>query len=234
MDRRVRLIVMATLLSFCLTLLLLMVNACTPSPHSDPDISYLTGIPCTYPCWQGITPGITDEVSVISILTNPDLVVQDSLRMGRDKAITWFHYHRTTGGTGSVLLKDGIVYRIDINPEFHLTLADLINAGITPDFVRVQMDSSQVACYGAALYDVDNGVWIKTGKCNEKSASGQGFITLDGEISAEMRVTGLTFIQPDKEFESFLRKSLQLSPQTMEKIITNAHVWVGYDYYRGQ
>jgi hypothetical protein len=62
----------------CLLLTCFSLAACKQPP--EPDRSYLEGVPCAAPCWQGITPGITDEITAMAILSDPDLVFQDTLR----------------------------------------------------------------------------------------------------------------------------------------------------------
>jgi hypothetical protein len=61
----------------CLLLVCFSLAACQQPP--EPDRSYLDNVPCAAPCWQGITPGVTDEATAMAILSGSDLINQETL-----------------------------------------------------------------------------------------------------------------------------------------------------------
>jgi hypothetical protein len=207
--------------------------SCTQSP-SPPDTGYLEGTPCAAPCWQGITPGITDEMTALKIISDPALVEQDSIKGGinpRDPSRSGYTYRRVSGGSGSIGLKDGIVYGIDIGPGDDLTLGDIIDAFDIPDFVHVQDASQERYCYGVDLYYLEKGIWINAGVCKEKNSTYK-LLEQTAWVDPDIEVGGLTFFEPASDLRSVLVDSLLFTPDSYaQDIVTNAYLWKGFDFY---
>ncbi|MFQ5401090.1 MAG: hypothetical protein ACE5E7_16020 [Anaerolineae bacterium] len=207
-----------------------LVSCTQPLP---PDTSYLEGKPCAAPCWQGITPGITDEATALKIISDPTLVEQDSIRGGInsiDPSRSGYIYRRVSGGSGGIGLKDGIVYRIGIRPGNDLTLGEVINAFGIPDFVHVEDSSQERYCYAVDLYYLEKGIWVNTGVCEEPNSTYK-LLERTAWVDPDIEVGGLTFFEPGPDLRSVLIDSLLFTSDNAEAIIAYAFPWEDFDFY---
>jgi len=205
--------------------------SCTQPP--PPDTSYLEGKPCAAPCWQGITPGVTDAKTALKIISDPTLVEQDSIRGGidsKDSSRSGYTYRLVSGGSGSIGLKDGIVYGIDIGPSNDLTLGEVVNAFDTPDFVHVEDSSQERYCYAVDLYYLEKGIWVNAGVCKEPNSTYR-LLERTAWVDPEIEVGGLTFFEPRPDLKSALVDALLFTSDNAEVITAYAFPWKGFDFY---
>lgn len=200
---------------------------------SQPDTSFLDDYPCAAPCWQGITPGVTDEHTALEILSNPALVEQDTLRGGPhsdDPSRSGYHFRRVGAGGGGIGFTDGLVDRIDLNLAGTVMLVEVVGSFGDPDFVRVEDTGQDRYCYGVDLFYVQKGVWIVAGTCRGRSSPYEVFDGL-ARVSPEIGVGGVRYGMPRETLKALLLDSLQFAPESVPRLVEQAQPWAGYDLY---
>src|SRR6478736_975866 len=86
-----------------LWLFLLSISACTSqasTPQLNWETDWLHSMPCTPPCWQGITPGKTLARDVVKILQNSQLIKSAELNE-KYHTISWKWQGGQIGGEAS-------------------------------------------------------------------------------------------------------------------------------------
>lgn len=218
-------------LSYTVLVAAFILSACSES-HL-PNTSFLEGTPCAPPCWEMIEPGISSLATVESVIANPTIVVQDSIttiRSQDDPSGIGYLYWLTNGGSGQIGIKDGVVSDIGIRPRRDLTLRDLIDKYMTPDFVFVEDASEERFCYWIYLYDLDRGISIRTSVCKGDQTN---YRVLDNSayVYPELNAGSYTFFEPGDDLESTLTNNLLQSPKFAEEIVLNAQPWTGFGFY---
>jgi hypothetical protein len=110
-----------------------LTNAATAQPLLlDWQTRWLQGIPCKLPCWEGITPGQTDDTVAITILKK-SAVVTDVHFLNWSKVlgeINWKWADGTEGGAGfyhkDSQAEHGKIFRLRPNYKRSFTLGDVI------------------------------------------------------------------------------------------------------------
>lgn len=206
----------------------------------EPDTSYLDGTPCSVPCWQGITPGITEEETMLSILSDPTLVELDSVRRGSsavDPNLVSYSFWRPVGGSVDIGLNEGIVELIRIVPDSELSLDRLLEALGNPDQIYVEESETDHGddCYSATLFFLRKGARFRTSTCNMPGGEYEAYYTgsdLSCRISPEMHVNFLELVTPDAGLGSMSRHSLLMKdPDSARYVAQHANVWQGYGFY---
>ena len=188
--------------------------------NESPD--YLAGTPCVVPCWQGITPGITDEMTALKIVQDSQVVEQDSIITGTNSV----RYYRTDGGSGRISIKDGIVYKVEIRPApKQLTLGEAIDAFGAPEFIYIKTNLLEFSCVDINLLYPQKGLIIKSGFCGENNIVYENI-----EVSESMEVFNISLFEPNADIESFLIQS-QLKPEIAHNIAQYAKPWIGFGSY---
>ena len=160
-------------------------------------------------------------------------MIQDSLRKTNGRYL----FRRTAGGIGNLILENGVVTQIRLSPANHLALEDIVDTFFTPDFVYVQDASSEWSCYSASLYDLENGIWIISGKCKQERNGEHYALTLDNKgniqanINRKMDVGIITFFEPRSDLKSALIDSLLFAPDDAQMIVDHANSWSGFGPY---
>jgi hypothetical protein len=113
-------------------------------------------VPCAAPCWQGITPGVTDEATAMAILSGSDLINQEAL----DCHISSYNplqiycaFWRVSKEGGGVGFANGIVNLVRLHSE--VTLGEMLTALGPPDFISARHGSqllNEGKCYNAHAY----------------------------------------------------------------------------------
>ncbi|MFQ5401088.1 MAG: hypothetical protein ACE5E7_16010 [Anaerolineae bacterium] len=196
------------------------------------DKSFLEGIPCASPCWQGITPGVTDEATAMTTLSNLDLVKPDSFDCGvhaNDPSRHGCTFKRTSDEGGGISFKNGIVYAINIRS--HIPLIDVIDAMGEPDFVRVVNNSlGGDDCYYVFSYYV-RGIELFANGCVGQNPGFEFSPERRAvQVSADIPVLRLDFFMPGDDFESSLHNS-HSDVDFVQRIMASAAPWTGYGFY---
>jgi hypothetical protein len=217
---------------YVLALGLIFLTACTQKG----DRGFLEGTPCAPPCWQNITPGMSDEVAVLHVLARSDLILQDSVKrqVGShprpDPSLTRYSYRLKAGGQGYLKLRDGWVIGIWIEPGFGLVLQEVIDNFGLPESLYVTEGSSHFICYLASFFYPSQGIWVKASNCGQSGVEDQ-IVGNSALLLPETRVVDFTFFSPSTDLEPALTKLLHPHPETAQHIITYKHPWVGFGYY---
>lgn len=208
--------------------------------QAQPDRSFLEGSPCLAPCWQDITPGITDEASALSILSNPDLVIQEQLTCkvnNDDPARSRCMYRRTSNEGGSIGVSNGIVEGIELMAR-QLTLADVTDSLGAPNFISELdefYDSEVGYCYRMYVYYL-KGIRLHVTSCVPDDISLNTPFDDELIVFEEMQVVSMLFFQPANTLEVSLNNisrtnQYDFSGTYMEKILVEAQPWKGYGQY---
>jgi hypothetical protein len=220
-----------------LALALLLVSCTTSQPYDD----LLRGTPCAVPCWQGIMPGESGEASVLDVISDPNLVIQDSIARTTADDLSAVEYHfRSRAGKQSVRihLQDGVVFWIWIDLD-HLTLGDMLGTFIEPDFVYVIAQCQDRLCYGPDLYDLTNGIRLTGAICKGDAQGRDDRSTPIGDaegntyanIFPEMDANSIYLFVPGPDLESTLVDALLIAPERAREIAGWAYPWTGFGPY---
>lgn len=122
---------------FFLLVVLVLVSGCAPMPQLD--TSLLTDDPCAAPCWNNITPGISDENDVHRQLEDSPFVrkgsVEHSLTEQDGIPLTTFSWQAQGKPKNWIYLRDGKVLRVRINLDYALTLDEIVEKHGPPEAV---------------------------------------------------------------------------------------------------
>lgn len=194
----------------------------------------MTGTPCPAPCWQGITPGVTNEATVRAVISNPDLVKQDSIQYEinpTDPSVTTYTF-RVSDDSTSIHLKNGTVYLIGLarGP----TLQEIIAAFGPPDMVyavRRANPHSPYDYYEAHFFYPKKGIWLYGSECADQCNA--SFFSTNGDVYVrfDMGIHAIFLFQPRSTLDIALTESLFLNPWEAEQIVTNATSWAGTEHY---
>ncbi len=206
----------------------------------DLDRSYLTSNPCSAPCWQGVTPGITDNETAFSIISNLNFIEQDSIKrtVQQDTSLISGYVYRTkSGGSGSIGLSDGIVNRIDLRPGATPPLfRDIMEVFGPPESVLINEKSDADTCYDVNLFYPAKGAWIRGGGCYSNNPDfaieiSTGSSPNRANVFPEIPVVSLTFFQSKQNLDEALISSLFFDATYVQYIITYSVPWSGYGTY---
>ena len=198
----------------------------------EPDRSYLESIPCTAPCWQDITPGITDETTAMTILSNPNLINQETFdcqTSSDNPSQSFCSFRRVSNEGGGVGFENGIVTRIRLKTE--VTLEETISAFGSPDFVNV-IHGSQIVnegkCYRADIYYL-KGIFLFVSGCESiefplEVVSGNNLRTFP-----DMQVISVDFLPPSDTLETTLL--YRLGHSNIQGHLNNIQTWTGFGLY---
>jgi hypothetical protein len=204
--------------------------ACKQPP--EPDRSYLDGVPCAAPCWQGITPGITDETIAMTILSDPDLVLQDRLSciIDTDNPSRGSCLFRRVSNEGSqIAFEHGIVWIVALNSG--ITLDEALTALGPPDFLDARHGSQLLyegKCYNAHAYYL-KGIRLWIGGCEPIEVPFDIVLGNNLVVYPTMEVGRLDFFQPGDSVEEILQNAFGHS--NIERYLNNIQPWVGYGQY---
>jgi hypothetical protein len=202
----------------------------------EPDRSYLTGTPCSIPCWQGITPGVSDEVAVQAVISSLDSVKQNLVKrrvgLTRVSGAVSYVFQDVSGDHYSINLYDGIVYQIQISTS-DLALEDVIDAFGPPDSVYATRRPNQHTIYD--YYEVqffypDKGVHIIGSECAE-DCDASHFSGNDVYVGSDISGSRLSFFAPNSDLYTVLTESLLLDSADADQIVTASVPWAGIERY---
>lgn len=189
--------------------------------------------PCRAPCWQTITPGVTDETSAMTILSNPDLVILDSFKCQQDSKTSQLNgclFRRISEEGGQISFRDGIVRELTLKTDY-LTLDEVIRAFGPPDYLmnlQGSQNKPEGKCYRAGLYYLE-GMYFNISGC--ESMDFEKDIVHDDNLLLfeEMQIINVNFFMPDDNLEASLLNLFNRLEADIE--IETLKTWEGYGYY---
>jgi hypothetical protein len=104
------------------------------------DRSILTGFPCAPPCWQGITPGITNDQEALEILQMNSLIKRGSINPAGSSlsgGCTWEWRTSWKWIDPGISWKNGVVDIITLGLTFNLTVNEVIEKFGIPEYVSI-------------------------------------------------------------------------------------------------
>jgi hypothetical protein len=214
----------------CLLLVCFSLAACQQPP--EPDRSYLDNVPCAAPCWQGITPGVTDEATAMAILSGSDLIDQETLDChisSYDPPRIYCAFWRVSNEGGQIAFEHGIVRIIALNTK--ITLGETLTALGPPDFIDVRHGSQLLhegKCYSAHAYYL-KGIRLWIGGCEPIEVPFDIVLGNNLVVYPTMEVGRLDFFQPGDSVEEILQNAFGHS--NIERYLNNIQPWVGYGQY---
>ncbi len=87
---------------------------------TSPGMFSTEGLDCEYPCWQGITPGVTTLAEARRSLARNPFVLPGSVRQRRDE-LRWL---TSAGWSGRAVASEGVIASLDLYGAF--ALGDLV------------------------------------------------------------------------------------------------------------
>lgn len=214
------------------------VTACKHTKE-DTSKSLLESSPCQVPCWQGIVPGVTDEVTMAGILRSLEIVNHNSIekRVSEVDSNYVIYDFRFAGrdGVGSVGIRNGIAYRIGLTPgsESQLTLEELFANIGPPDFVYAEDASNEFYCYSAELVYLTRGVWVRTGVCSPDTRFEQ--VGNKVKLCPDLEAVQLAFFESDHDLESALLRdkygAYREAYKLAQYIAGHSSPWGGFEFY---
>lgn len=212
--------------------------------QSHPDTSFLVGVPCEAPCWQGITPGVTDESSALEIIYGSEIVQHDTITCDMESNTgprSWCFFVSLAGGHGAVEFDNKIASLIEIGPSPHLKLdlGQVIEAFGEPTYVYVEEYDKQHDIrlghnyYYSALFFPDRGieVWATVLEKRENGYKTEtGSSLYHAEVYQEMEVLTLYLAEPRPDLEP-LASLPAYSTRQAGRIYDFANDWAGFGFY---
>lgn len=211
-------------------LLILIVTLPAACQTKDINKSYLDHNSCATPCWQGITPGLTNEQLTIKIVSELNFVENDSIEIRSSEAATSIGFSFSGQGTGLIDIKNGVVTEISIRPGNDPDLGELLTYFGDPNFVYVEETPTNFICYTADLFYTEKGVWIEATICQE-SFTDYEVVNNEAKIYSGMKVDYVSFLEPTTNLESMMINA-GVSDNFSSKLTTNAASWLGYGFYK--
>lgn len=217
------------------SVLIILLSIASSACGGKGDRSFLEGTPCAAPCWQGITPGVTDGTTALAVVKNPALVKQASITLSSDAEPfphETYRFERVADGWGEVTLSEGIVSEVRVQPGYDLSLGEVVDVYDAPDFIQVYgIYGLHRACYSFDLFYVQKGISIHSIICDSR---GSGYKSRpDGTVlvDSEMETGWLVFFVPGTDLMTVVSESLVDMSQPIEFTARYAVPWTGFGFY---
>jgi hypothetical protein len=198
------------LLGCCLFLiffgLCILLTGCeTPEPPQNADRSFVTGQPCTAPCWYGIVPDKSTESEALEKLQ--ELPFVDHAKIKEDKNVGVFIYPNTTkitfyyvspSGTrcGLFVIMAGIVKDIYLDIRYPLQLKSAVNQLGQPGYIWYAPASPNGGGCEVFFHWPQKGIVLNT-------LSGQGCSFLDKGMPPDLQIDNVQY--QSQEWETAAR-----------------------------
>lgn len=200
---------------------------------SKPDSGFFgSGGSCLPPCWNDILPGTTVKDDAVLILSNLEYVSPNSLSESKfsEPGAQGYKFRFRGGSHGEIVIRDGIVFELFLEPDFYLTLSNLMDRFGAPDYLFIQSTGGNIVCYETHLYYPDRGIMLYLHECEKIGGEEQIRV-----ISGEELVTNIVYFEPStKSYEEVLLELWQPYDETAQHISAYSEPWDGFKYYRPQ
>jgi hypothetical protein len=183
-------------------IMVLFLGAC--EPEAEPERGYLEGVPCSAPCWQGITPGVTTEEEALAIIHDSGVVVQDSIHRVEVTSLPFTHYYlfHTIGGSRvAVYIAENVVHHIGIEPNLELPLSQVVDTYGPPDWIMIDNWYTDRICYSVAAYWVQLGIDAGARPCLDIDRA-YGRSGAEYEVAPSLDITGIGFFPPQSDIKA--------------------------------
>ena len=193
-------------------------NGTLPPTDVDPsllDTSLLNSDPCGPPCWQGLTPGESTRMEALEVLrglqfADPDVSVS---RVGRFTSIRWQSEVSAPQHIwgGQIALADDVLYRIQFDVAYPLSLQQVLDTVGDPDYVLVEplipIESAVPPCSHVTFIWLDDGFAVDI----HDMIDHRGYQPSDGAALAKSQIVEALYFQPQPDIGSYV-STYSLSP----------------------
>lgn len=214
------LIAVIALFFFLVSLIVILYN-----PKVDP--SFLTGIPCSVPCWQEITPGRSTEIDVIQALSNLETVKQDSISKNHSSvndSIVFYDFV-LRGGVGGVSLENDVVDGIRL-AGIDILLEEVITVFGEPEILLTR---GHALCFEVDFFYLSQGMWFDGRRCESQFRTPATGVEIEPDI--ELYALQLFVPKQSEDVEVFMRDVVKVHPDYAKEIATCGEKWIGFTIY---
>lgn len=202
-------------------------SGCVPMPKLD--TSLLTDDPCAAPCWNNITPGVSNENDVRRQLENSPFVKEGSVYQGLDEQggvpLTTFSWQSRGKPKNWIYLRDGQVLRVHINLDYDLTLGEIVDKYGSPEAVEASLRGSGELRYSVSVYYPTRGLLFSTTSYSFDPSVPDA--TKRFVVSEDLAMTGVLYFAPTS-LRGLFSEVMLAPPDMVEYIVTNSQEWQGY------
>jgi len=198
---------------------------------STPDRSYLDGTICDAPCWEGINPGSTEEAKALDILESLDFIRTESIRCEDSTSYDKRRicsFTNVQDRTSNMIIVDGVVALIVIDPDSKLTLSETIDSFGEPQFLTVAYTGQEEYCSRVVVYYIE-GIIVTAYQCSHDPKKVYGANDTIS-VSGDMQVDILSFAQGNEDLGLLLSNALYTS-QSILDALSKIQQWKGFGYY---
>jgi hypothetical protein len=181
----------------------------------SPSLFHFASNSCVAPCWQGITPQITDKTAAETIM---DGLIHSSV-IGQD--MRFYNGYEEKGYSVELDYEEEKVYLTRVYPSIdnRPLLSEVIDFLGPPDRVCLLAgtipDSDRE--YETHILYLNRGIWLSS-RSEFEETDGKG------QLVSDLKLTDITFFSPQEQFKS-------LEGERTVKILEHAHRWEGYVDY---
>lgn len=205
------------------------------------DRSLLTDSPCTAPCWQNITPGLSNEDDVRQQLEACPFVREGSISRGETERsgvklvrFTWESAagpwdKRIRGARNYLYLRDNVVLSMRLYLEYELTLKQVVEKYGPPEAIKVVRHPPD-ASYQILMDYSHQGLDFRV----LEVLSDEDF--MEGKaapVFEDMKVTSVRYFVPTS-IEGKLRDVLMYDQEGIEYALRYSQEWHGFGEYSWQ
>ena len=215
----------------CVLILLGLSSACAAGPPVT-GASLLTGTPCAPPCWEGITPGKSDEEQVLHVLSNSPFVRAGSIDsrevLERGGALTEIEWYGRGKAPSWVYLRDNLVLRNEVRLDQGPTLEQIVEKYGPPEAVQAYLRFPPV--YVVILDYPARGFTLWSLNYPAPFVDLYKRFLVDnhtGRIEKGLRVRYVIYYAPTS-LPAALRDVFLYNPGYAEKIASEVHPWRGF------
>ena len=200
---------------------------------SKPDLGFFgSDGSCLPPCWNDILPGTTLKDDALLILSNLEYISPNTMSESNfsEPGVQGYKFRLRGGSHGEIVIRDNIVFELFLEPDFNLTLSNLMDRFGAPDYLFTQSTGGPKVCHETHFYYPERGIMLYLHEC-EKIGGEEQFRV----ISGEELVTNIVYFEPStKSYEEVLLELWQPYDETAQHISAYSEPWDGFKHYRQQ
>lgn len=195
------------------------------NPFWNPDSN------CQPPCWLEIVPGSSSEAVMLSIITDPNLIDQESLQyLDIQSPIVARIYNFTLQNRdlGTIWIIDNIVTRIDWYPN-NVELSTIIQRLGEPNVLFTELVDQ--GWYRITIFWENNGMRVQ---CSASVEDDEFIFGPSGaKPYASMTVDSLTFYDPNnyRDIQDVLKNVFHYENESVNEFLNYIRDWEGYDVF---
>ncbi len=209
---------------FALSAMWLLASLAAGCGERAADTSLRTGSPCSPPCWHNLVPGESGEEDVRRELESSPFVRAGTLQSWGEsgEASQVYGWTSQRGKSNWIRLRDGKIQRIEIRPDFDLTIGEVISLFGPSEGVYAYVEGSERYVYRLILD-------YPTRELEFLSDADGRYLSLQdrtGTIQEKQSATVVYYYAP-QPLESALREVFGCYPAYIEAMLRDEQSWPG-------